>query len=210
KQLAHEHGARIVLTRLSRDLENAFQISGFISDNIMVAPSLDHALELCEDTIIEAHRTQGSEARTPRQWFTEVLGSAERADQLIQLCTRLEVHPGQIIAREGDPADSMHFILDGRVGIMVNADSALVCVRSLGPHTTIGEMGLITRQPRSATMRAELVSVLYELSASAYERIKRENPALSHALLIYSVAVMAERLSFANRVIGILQRCARR
>ena len=207
KQLAHEHGARIVLTRLSRELENAFQISGFISDNIIVAPSLDHALELCEDTIIEAHRTQASEARTPRQWFTEVLGNAERADQLIQLCTRLEVHPGQIIAREGDPADSMHFILEGRVGIMVYTTQAQpVRVRSLGRHTTIGEMGLLTRQPRSATMQAELASVLYELSANAYERIKFENPALSQALLTYGLAVMSERLSFASRVIGVLGR----
>jgi len=125
---------------------------------------------------------------------------------MIQLCERIEVQPGEIIVREGDPANSMHFILDGRVGIMVNAGGHPVRVRSLGPHTTIGEMGLITRQPRSATMQAELVSVLYELSASAYESIKRENPALSHALLTYLVAVMAERLSFANRVIGILQR----
>jgi SulP family sulfate permease len=67
-------------------------------------------------------------------------------------------------------------------------------------------MGLITRQPRSATMQAELASVLYELSASAYECIKRENPALSHALMTYIITVMAERLSFANRAIGVLQR----
>ena len=55
-------------------------------------------------------------------------------------------------------------------------------------------------------MQAELVSVLYELSASAYERIKRENPRLSHALMTYIITVMAERLSFANRSIGVLQR----
>jgi dGTPase len=63
-----------------------------------------------------------------------------------------------------------------------------------------------SRQPRSATMQAELVSVLYELSASAYERIKRENPGLSHALLTYIITVISERLSFANRAIGLLQR----
>jgi sulfate permease, SulP family len=55
-------------------------------------------------------------------------------------------------------------------------------------------------------MQAELVSVLYELNASAYERIKRENPGLSHALMTYIITVMAERLSFANRAIGVLQR----
>jgi len=67
-------------------------------------------------------------------------------------------------------------------------------------------MGLISRQPRSATIRAETPSVLYALRLDAYERIKAENPALGQALLSYIITVMSERLSFANRAIGVLQR----
>jgi sulfate permease, SulP family len=204
KQVADQCGARMIFTCLTRDVENVFRATRFISD-IVVAPNLDAALESCENAIIEAHQTHASDAGTLREWFTEALGGAENADQLIQHCKRIEVQPGEIIVREGDPANSMHFILDGRVGIMVNAGSAPIRVRSLGPHTTIGEMGLITQQPRSATMQAELASVLYELSASDYGRIKRENPGLSHALMTYIITVMAERLSFANRAIGVLQ-----
>jgi SulP family sulfate permease len=205
KQVADQCGARIIFTCLTRDVENVFRATRFFSD-IVVAPNLDAALESCENAIIEAHHTDDSDTGTLREWFTEAFGGVENADQLIQHCKRIEVRPGEIIVREGDPANSMHFILDGRVGIMVNAVSAPIRVRSLGPHTTIGEMGLITRQPRSATMQAELVSVLYELNASAYERLKGENPPLSHALLTYIITVMAERLSFANRAIGVLQR----
>jgi sulfate permease, SulP family len=206
KQVTDQCGAQIIFTCLTRDVENAFRATRFISDQIIVAPNLDAALESCENAIIKAHQTHESEADTLHEWFTEALGGTENADQLIQHCKRIEVQPDEIIVREGDPADSMHFILDGRVGIMVNGCSAPVRVRSLGPHTTIGEMGLITRRPRSATMQAELLSVLYELSASAYERIKCENPELSHALLTYIITVMAERLNFANRSIGVLQR----
>jgi len=79
-------------------------------------------------------------------------------------------------------------------------------VRSLGRHTTIGEMGLITGRPRSANIAAETRSVLYELSAEDYARLKHEEPALSQALLGYVIGVMSERLSFANRAIGVLQR----
>jgi len=206
KQVADQCGARMIFTCLTREVENAFRAARFISGQIIVAPNLDAALESCENAIIKAHQTHKSEADTLHEWFAEALGGAEKADQLIQYCKRIEVQPDEIIVREGDPANSMHFILDGRVGIMVNGGSGPVRVRSLGPHTTIGEMGLITRQPRSATMQAELVSVLYELSADAYEHIKRENPGLSHALLTYIITVMAERLSFANRAIGLLQR----
>jgi SulP family sulfate permease len=101
----------------------------------------------------------------------------------------------------------MHFILEGRVGIIVDmGDGRTMRVRSLGRHTTIGEMGLITRRPRSATIQAEAVSVLYELDVEAYETIRREQPVLIQALLGYVISVMAERLSFANRAIGVLQR----
>jgi SulP family sulfate permease len=67
-------------------------------------------------------------------------------------------------------------------------------------------MGLITRRPRNATIRAEKPSVLYALSLDAYERIKVENPAVGQALLSFIVAVLSERLTFANRVLGVLQR----
>jgi sulfate permease, SulP family len=101
----------------------------------------------------------------------------------------------------------MHFILEGRVGVTVDLpDGRSTRVRSLGRHTTVGEMGLITQSPRSATIQAEATSVLYELDSDAFERIKREQPALSEALLGYVIRVMAERLTFASRLIGVLQR----
>lgn len=79
-------------------------------------------------------------------------------------------------------------------------------MRSLGRHTTIGEMGLIAGRPRSATIQAEIASVLYELPVNAYKQIKRDNPALAQALLSYVIVAIAERLSFASRLIGVLQR----
>ena len=100
----------------------------------------------------------------------------------------------------------MHFILEGRVGIIIGDDARSMRVRSLGRHTTIGEMGLITRRPRSATVLAEAPSVLYELRLEVYEQIKSEHPALTDALFSYVITVLAERLSFANRVVGVLQR----
>jgi SulP family sulfate permease len=67
-------------------------------------------------------------------------------------------------------------------------------------------MGLITGQARSATIKTDVASILYVLTVEAFERIRRDNPALCLALLRYVVTVMAERLSFANRAIGVLRR----
>ena len=161
-----EAGARIVLVKLAPELERAFRSARFISDDIVVASDLDRALELCEQAIIEAHRAQITDSRSLRAWLSEALGDAHLADRLSDYCRRLEVQAGDIIARQGDPATSMHFILEGRVGIIVDLpEGRTTRVRSLGGHTTVGEMGLITRSPRSATIQAEAASVLYVLDA---------------------------------------------
>jgi len=207
KRAADELGARLVLVNVSAELRDTFRNRKFISDEMLLADDLDRALETCEKQVIAAHSAGAGTAGTLRDWLTRALGSAEYAEQLSQVCERLEIGQDAIIAVQGDPALSMHFILEGRVGIIVRMDDGRpIRVRSLGPHTTIGEMGLITRQLRSATIQAEVPSVLYELSADAYERLKRENSALAQALLTYTVRVMAERLAFASKVIGVLRR----
>jgi SulP family sulfate permease len=207
KEAAVGFDARIVLVNLAPALERSFRAARFISDDVVVASNLDRALESCEQAIIETHRTEADDAQSLRAWLADALDDAALADRMTTYCRRSEVASGDVIARQGDPASSMHFILEGRIGIIVDlGEGQTMRVRSLGRHTTIGEMGLITGRPRSATIAAEADSVLYELSAEAYARIKRDEPALSQALLGYIISVMSERLSFANRAVGVLQR----
>jgi sulfate permease, SulP family len=207
KQTASNAGAKIVLADLAPEMERLFRAAKFISDDIIVAPDLDRALETCEASIIELHRVSDGDSRSFRAWLTEALGDPQLADRLAERCRRLQINAGDLIARKGEPAASMHFILEGRVGVVSEGpDGRTTRLRSLGQHTTVGEMGLLSKQPRSATIVAETASVLYELDTHAFERIRQDDSALSQALLSYVLAVMAERLSFANRVIGVLQR----
>ena len=207
KRAAHDRGVKLVLVHLPAAAEKALRSSEFISQEIGIVPELDHALEWCENEIIAQHRDREGEEASLRDWFGQILGSEHDAHALIQRCQRLEVDAGEIIVRAGEAADSMHFILEGRVGIMIPAEQGRITrVRSLGRYTTIGEMGLVSHAPRSATIQAEVASVLYVLGTLQFEAIKRENPALGQKLLTYFVSVMAERLTFANRMIAVLRR----
>ncbi len=207
KQTASNADTKIVLADLAPEMDRLFRAAKFISDDVVVTPDLDRALEACEERIIELHRAPDEDSQSFRAWLAEALGDPQFGDRLAEHCRRLEIKGGDVIARQGEPAASMHFILEGRVGVVVDgADGRTTRLRSLGQHTTVGEMGLLSRQPRSATIVAETASVLYELGSEAFERIRMEDPALSQALLSYVLTIMAERLSFANRVIGVLQR----
>jgi sulfate permease, SulP family len=207
KDAATATGAKIVLANMMPELEKAFRAVRFVSDDISIAADLDRALESCEQAVIEAHQNADDDIGSFRTWLSEALGNPQYAEHLARYCQRREVQAGEIIARQGEVADAMHFTFDGRIGIIVELDGQRTMrVRSLGRHTTIGEMGLITHGVRSATIRAEATSVLYELTAVSYERMKVDHPELSQALLGYIVAVLAERLNFANRALSVLQR----
>jgi SulP family sulfate permease len=207
KRSAADLGVELILVHLSAAAEKVLRSSDFIGEGVSIIPELDRALEWCENEIISQHQGLAQEEASLRDWFASILESEDDADELIRRCQRIEVEAGEIIVQAGEPADSMHFILEGRVGIMVPADEDRTTrVRSLGRYTTIGEMGLVSHAPRSATIQAEVDSVLYVLNTHQFDAIREEDPALSHKLLTYFVSVMAERLTFANRTIAVLRR----
>ncbi|MBR0972026.1 SLC26A/SulP transporter family protein [Bradyrhizobium japonicum] len=207
KRSAGDLGVELILVHLSAAAEKVLRASDFVGEGVTIIPELDRALEWCENELISQHRELAQEEASLRDWFARILGSEDDADELIRRCHRIEVEAGEVIVEAGDPADSMHFILEGRVGIMIPADDDRTTrVRSLGRYTTIGEMGLVSNTPRSATIQAEVDSVLYVLNTHQFDAIKTEDPALSHKLLTYFVSVMAERLTFANRTIAVLRR----
>jgi SulP family sulfate permease len=207
KRAANDRGVKLVLVHLAATAEKALRSSEFITREVSVVPELDHALEWCENEVIGQHQGLEQEEASLRDWFIQILGNEDDAVALMHHCERIEVKTGETIVRAGDPADSMHFILDGRVGIMVvTSEENTTRVRSLGRYTTIGEMGLVSHAPRSATIQAEIASVLYVLRAEQFNAIQTDEPALGQKLLIYFVSVMAERLNFANRTIAVLRR----
>jgi SulP family sulfate permease len=207
KRSSIESGVKLILVNLAPATERMLRSGEFLSGDILVMPELDHAIEWCENEIIARYRGLEQEEGDLQSWFAGILGNEHDAAELVRRCERIEVGALEIIARAGEPADSMLFILNGRVGIMVDAgEGRTTRVRSLGRHTTVGEMGLVARQPRSATISAEIDSVLYVLRTDAFDAITANNPALGQKLLTYFMSVMAERLTFASRMIGVLRR----
>jgi len=207
KRAADRCGAQLVLVNINKELMRSFRGMGLLSKDVAVEADVDHALESCENALIKLHSQQANEAGSLRDWLAQALGNGEYADVLARECRRVNFRAGDVITRQHAPADCMHFILEGRVDVKVETeDGTAIRVRSLGRYTTIGEMGLITRQPRSASIHAETECVLYELPVEAFDRLTREQPLLVQALLRYAIGLMAERLSFASRLIAVLQR----
>lgn len=80
------------------------------------------------------------------------------------------VSPGNIVVRAGDPADCMYFILTGELEVILPSP-----VR-LGAGSFFGEMGLVSKAPRSATVRALVATQLLVLEDEDFDRLTRVYP----------------------------------
>jgi len=61
---------------------------------------------------------------------------------------------GEVLFREGDPADSVFRLLSGAVEILRELDGEPILLGTVGAGQFIGEMGVVENRPRSATARA--------------------------------------------------------
>jgi CRP-like cAMP-binding protein len=95
---------------------------------------------------------------------------------------------GEMLAARGEPGDTMYVIVDGEVQVL-GADEQELAVR--GPGEFIGEMAVISSQPRAASLLAKSDVRVLELHKPAFEAILRERPETALAML----RVLCERLA---------------
>jgi len=101
--------------------------------------------------------------------------------------------PGESIVRQGQTGNSMFVIHRGTVDIQLKEEGATKSLRKLREGDFFGEMGLLTGEPRTATVLAEEETEVLEINNLCLKPILEENPELAAAL---SQIIEERRLSF--------------
>jgi CRP-like cAMP-binding protein len=110
----------------------------------------------------------------PRIALLEQLGifaSANRAvlERLAAACTPLSAGAGDVIVREGARADALYVIVSGRVDVKSRGEGDVEeHIRVMEPGTYFGEIGLLERIPRTATVTALEDVELYRIEGEAF------------------------------------------
>lgn len=100
--------------------------------------------------------------------------------------------PGGVVMKQGGVSDHLAFVLAGEVSVQMGTGERV----ALGPGNAVGEIGVITNQPRSASVMAGPDGCqLFVLPATAFEDLLRRSDTFSRSLL----AQLAQRLAETNR-----------
>lgn len=88
--------------------------------------------------------------------------------------------PGDFIIQQGDMGEEMYFINRGSVEVL-NADEKAVYT-TLNEGTFFGEIALLLKTPRTATVRARSYCDLYALWKSSFDRILTRHPVFAQSI----------------------------
>ena len=119
----------------------------------------------------------------------------EGARRRLQEAARLRDLPaGAYLMEAGDPPGSAFVVRTGRLEVSLGE----TVVRELGPGQVLGELALLSGEPRSATVRARRDTTLTEIPREAFEDVLDTDPSAAR----YVLGQVADRLRTAGGPAG--------
>ena len=116
---------------------------------------------------------------------------------LLGRMTRHRFDAGAHLCRQGDAGDSLYLIMDGLLEIWLEQDGERRLIARLRPGDAVGEMSLLTGEPRAASVVAAVRTEILELDARTFAGILAEHP-----IVLRNVALMLiERQKLSNEQI---------
>ncbi len=171
------------------------------------APDLDQALEVAEDHLLALTADLGAASEVARADGQSDDDGNERdddglgySDALLEFFESRRHQAGDVLMREGDPSRELLVVMVGEVrAYRIDRNGRELRLRTLRAGSILGEIGFLTKEPRSATVTAETDGELRVLTAEAHERLRREQPELVIELYDRVLRSTAARAAAINR-----------
>jgi CRP-like cAMP-binding protein len=103
-------------------------------------------------------------------------------DEVLPYVALYDCDPGEVVFSQGDAGDALYIIYRGRVSVRVKSPGLLgstKLVSELGGGAFFGEIALLSREPRMATVVCEERTQLFALVSGDFQFVLKGNPALA-------------------------------
>ncbi len=123
----------------------------------------------------------------------DLLSPAE-LESLAALCRTVRWSAGDVVFREGDPGASLFVLTAGEVEVVSGPAGAEKAIAVLAAPAAFGEMALVDREPRSATIRARTACEALELTAEAFTAFRKRSRDGFTFVVINVARILSSRL----------------
>lgn len=209
RQAAEKRGLVLVFAQMAPEIRRLLVQAGFVRDfgpTWRVEHDLDHALEWCENDLLESLDTaeMGTDSSVMGE-LARILPDQAGLDRLVGYMEKRDVAAGEVLLRQGDTADDLYVLEDGRVTVQIDIEGGdPVRLRTMHSGTVVGEMGLYLGETRSASVVADQPCRIYRLTGQELARMEAEAPAAAAAFHRVMARRLAERLRNTDHMIKAL------
>ena len=119
--------------------------------------------------------------------FRDILG--EEIAGLLPIVEQVEFAAGETLIRQGDDGDSLYIIVEGTLAIDVNGRGQ----GTKGPRDVIGELAILSGEPRAATCSAVSAGVALRIRREPFWELMRERPEVSLGVIRILIGYLRAR-----------------
>lgn len=117
---------------------------------------------------------------------------------------RVQFAAGQRFFSQGDPADAAYVILEGKAEVVLETASGSLTLAQLGENALVGEMGILSENPRSASIVAKTPATALRIDKRVFLELLSQFPQMSIAVM----RELASRLERTNAQLAAAQSAA--
>jgi len=201
----HERGQELFVADPSASIDPAT----FEGTEAVVTTSLDDALLRCEEALLGSNGGHDPETGVLDAGdfeLTRELGDHERA-RLLPRLTRTHVPAGTAIIEEGTDAEALYLLAAGvvRVSASERPGGQERRISDLYPGVVFGELGVLQRARRSATVRAVTDAVCYVLPREELMHLRSTDHLIYTRIIEHLLVSSAERLGRTSQEVTMLR-----
>ena len=169
--------------------------------------SLDAAVEAAEAALLRALDAAGQDALSPEQALRLLSIPEASVPALLAQMQRVSLAEGEVVIRVGEQASEVLLLLSGLLDVTLPLSEGDLRVRlaTLAPGALVGEMALLSGQPRSADVVARQAAECLRFEVATMDRLRREQPDLAYQLLLGITMQIQQNLRQANVTINNLE-----
>jgi len=109
--------------------------------------------------------------------------SDEELQQLMDMAEPVLLRAGDVLIRQGEPGDSAYVVMRGDFEVQKQSGPSLIKIDVRSPGDVVGEMALLSRTPRSASVISKTDSQCLRIPQEAFEQLLSSSPSAARAVL---------------------------
>jgi len=125
--------------------------------------------------------------------------SDEELQQLMDMAESVSLRAGEILIKQGEPGDSAYVVINGEFEVQKQSGQSLIKIDVRNPGDVVGEMALLSRGPRNATLIAKTDGEVLRIPQEAFKKLLSSSTTAAMAVLHWVMARLTQNESLLHQ-----------